>query len=58
MAFDPLYCDRRDLTGRPVRDRHARLEDIVAGSELVFPVRWLAPDGLESVGADVLGIDW
>jgi ATP-dependent DNA ligase len=25
-----------------------RLEDVVAGSELVFPVRRLAPDGLEA----------
>jgi ATP-dependent DNA ligase len=31
--------DRRDLTGRPLWDRRARLEKIVAGSELVFPVR-------------------
>jgi ATP-dependent DNA ligase len=48
MAFDLLYRDRRDLTGRPLRDRRARLEDVVAGSELVFPVRRLAPDGLEA----------
>jgi ATP-dependent DNA ligase len=33
---------------RPLRDRRARLEDVVAGSELVFPVRRLAPDGLEA----------
>jgi len=48
MAFDLLYCDRRDITARPLRDRRARLEDVVAGSELVFPVRRLAPDGLEA----------
>jgi bifunctional non-homologous end joining protein LigD len=48
MAFDLLDLDRRDLTGRPLRDRRARLEDVVAGSELVFPVRRLAPDGLEA----------
>ena len=48
MAFDLLYHDGRDLTGRPLRDRRARLEDVVAGSELVFPVRRLAPDGLEA----------
>jgi bifunctional non-homologous end joining protein LigD len=47
MAFDLLYQDRRDLTGRQLRDRRARLEDVfVAGSDLVFPVRRLAPDGL------------
>jgi hypothetical protein len=39
MVFDILYGDRRDLTGRPLRDRRARLEDVVAGSELVFPFR-------------------
>jgi ATP dependent DNA ligase domain len=48
MAFDLLYCDPRDLTARQLRDRRARLEDVVAGSELVFPVRRLAPDGLEA----------
>jgi ATP dependent DNA ligase domain len=48
MAFDLLYHDRRDLTGRPLRDRRARLENVVAGSDLVFPVRRLAPDGLEA----------
>jgi len=33
---------------RPLRDRRARLEDVVAGNDLVFPVRRLAPDGLEA----------
>ena len=44
MVFDLLYRDGRDLTGRPLRDRRARLEDAVAGSELIFAVRRLAPD--------------
>jgi ATP-dependent DNA ligase len=48
MAFDLLYHDGRDLTGRPLRERCARLEDLVTGSEPVFPVRRLAPDGLEA----------
>jgi ATP dependent DNA ligase domain len=48
MAFDLLYHDRRDLTARPLRDRRARLEDAVVGSELVFPVRRFASDGLEA----------
>lgn len=43
-----LYGEGRDLTGRPFRDRRARLEDVVAGSDLVFPVRRLAPDGVEA----------
>jgi hypothetical protein len=48
MVFDLLFQDRRDLTGRPLRDRRARLEEVVAASELVFPVRRLGPDGLEA----------
>lgn len=48
MAFDLLYQDRRDLTIRPLRGRRARLEDVVAGSDLVFAVRRLARDGLEA----------
>ena len=32
MAFDVMYHDRRDLTGRPLRDRRARLEEVVGGS--------------------------
>jgi bifunctional non-homologous end joining protein LigD len=48
MAFDLLYHDGRDLTGRPFHDRRARLEDIVVGSELIFPVRRLAANGLEA----------
>jgi ATP-dependent DNA ligase len=42
----PAVPRPRHLTGRPLRDRRARLEDLVAGSELMFPVRRLAPDGL------------
>jgi ATP-dependent DNA ligase len=48
MAFDLLYCDHHDLTARPLRDRRARLEDVIAINDLVFPVRRLAPDSLEA----------
>ena len=48
MAFAILCRDRRDLTARPLGDRRRRLEDVVASSALVFPVRRLAPDGLEA----------
>src|SRR5215510_5707505 len=48
MAFDLLYRDQRDITSEPLRDRRARLEDVVVGSELIFAVRRLAPDGLEA----------
>jgi ATP-dependent DNA ligase len=47
-AFGLLYRDRCDLTGRPLRDRRARLEDVVAESDPVFPVRRLAPYGLKA----------
>jgi ATP-dependent DNA ligase len=42
---------RRDLTARPLRDRRAWLEDVVARSDLVFPARRLAPDGQEGMPA-------
>src|SRR5207253_190364 len=42
IAFDLLYRDGRDLSARPLRDRRERLEEVVAGSDLVFPVRRLA----------------
>ena len=48
IGFDVLYINGRDLCARPLRDRRARLEDLVAGSGLVFPVRRLADDGLEA----------
>jgi hypothetical protein len=48
MAFDLLDRDGRDLIEQPLCDRRARLEDVVAGSELVFAVRRLAADGLEA----------
>jgi bifunctional non-homologous end joining protein LigD len=44
MTFDVFYQNGCDLTVRPLRDRRVRLEDVVAGSELVIPVRRLAPD--------------
>ena len=48
MVFDILHRDGRDLTGRRLRDRRARLKDIVAGGGLVFPVRRLAADGVKA----------
>jgi bifunctional non-homologous end joining protein LigD len=47
-AFDVMYLAGRDLTQLPLRERRRRLEDVVAGSELVFPVRRLAANGLEA----------
>jgi hypothetical protein len=38
--------DGRDVSARSLAQRRIRLESVVAGSELVFPVRRLAPDGL------------
>jgi bifunctional non-homologous end joining protein LigD len=48
MVFDLLQRNGREVTGRPLRERRARLVDVVAGSDMVLPVRWLAPDGLEA----------
>src|SRR5262245_4076558 len=48
MAFDLLHQDGRELTGRPLSDRRARLENVVAGSEFVLPMRRLAKNGSEA----------
>jgi ATP-dependent DNA ligase len=48
MAFDLLYQDGRELTGRPLRERRARLEEAIAGNDLVLPVRRLAENGFEA----------
>ena len=48
MTFDLLYQDGRELTGRPLRVRRARLENVVAGNELVLLVRRLAKNGFEA----------
>jgi bifunctional non-homologous end joining protein LigD len=48
MAFDLLHQDGRELTGKPLRDRRARLENVVAASEFVLPVRRLARNGFEA----------
>jgi len=47
MVFDLLHQDGRELTGRPLRDRRARLENAVAG-DIVLPVRRLAENGFEA----------
>jgi bifunctional non-homologous end joining protein LigD len=48
MVFDLMYRNGRDLSRRPLRERRKRLEDLVAGGERIFPVRRLAPNGLEA----------
>jgi len=48
MAFDLLHQDGREFTGRPLRERRARLEEVVAASESVFPVQRLARNGFEA----------
>jgi bifunctional non-homologous end joining protein LigD len=48
MAFDLLHLDGREFTGRPLHDRRARLEVVIAGSEFVLPVRRLARNGFEA----------
>ena len=48
MVFDMLHRNGHDLIGRPLRERRARLEDAIADTDLVLPVRRLAPDGLKA----------
>ena len=56
MVFDLLYEDGREFTGRPLRERRGRLENAVAGSEFVLPVRRLALNGFEA-WSDVIAHD-
>jgi bifunctional non-homologous end joining protein LigD len=49
MVFDLLYASR-DVTKRPLRERRARLEDLVTGHERIFPVRRLTSNGLVAWG--------
>src|SRR4030095_16945420 len=46
MVFDLLYRAGRDQTKRPLRERRARLEELVARRERIFPVRQLTSNGL------------
>jgi ATP-dependent DNA ligase len=55
MAFDLLHQDGREFTGRPLRERRARLEDAIAGSDCVLPVRRLARNGFEAWSEVVAG---
>jgi hypothetical protein len=60
VAFSFSTCspqDGREFTGRPLRDRRARLEIVVAGSEFVLPVRRLAKNGFEA-WSEVIGRDY
>jgi bifunctional non-homologous end joining protein LigD len=57
MAFDLLRQDGREFIGRPLRERRARLENVVVGSEFVLPVRRLAKNGFEA-WAEVIAHDY
>jgi bifunctional non-homologous end joining protein LigD len=48
IAFDMLYSSGRDLSKLPLRERRERLEEVVAGDDVILPVRRLAPNGLEA----------
>lgn len=45
MAFDVLQVGREDLRGQPLARRRRILEDAIAGSEMVLPVRRLDGPG-------------
>jgi len=51
IAFDALYRHGEDLTARPLSERRLILEGLVTGGDLVFPVRRLAPNGLDAWAA-------
>jgi ATP-dependent DNA ligase len=55
MVFDPLYRVGRDLSKRPLRERRARLEELVTGAERIFPVRRLTANGLVAWGEVLSG---
>jgi len=57
MAFDLLHHDGRELTGRPLHERRARLEQVLDGGDLVLPVRRLARNGFEA-WAEVMAHDY
>jgi bifunctional non-homologous end joining protein LigD len=48
IVFDLLHRNGRELIGRPLRERRARLEDVVTDADLVLPVRRLARNGFEA----------
>ena len=48
MAFDVLYRAGQDLSLFPLRERRKHLEEVIAGHDLVLPVRRLAANGLEA----------
>jgi bifunctional non-homologous end joining protein LigD len=43
MAFDLMHLDGRDLSGRPLRERRARLEDLLPAARCRFPCGGWAP---------------
>jgi bifunctional non-homologous end joining protein LigD len=45
IAFDVLQVGRQDVRPLPLKRRRSILEDAIAGSEMVLPVRRLEPDG-------------
>ena len=48
IAFDVLYVKGRDVSQRPLHERRGRLEEVVASAGFIYPVRRLAPDGLDA----------
>jgi ATP-dependent DNA ligase len=50
MAFDLLHHDGRELTGRPLRERCARLETVVTGGDVVLPMRRTREERIRGVG--------
>jgi len=48
MAYDCLWAAGHDLREREFRARRARLEDVLAGQDVLLPAPRLADDGLKA----------
>jgi len=57
IVFDLMYVKGRDVSRRPLRERRARLEDLVGDADMIHAARRLAPHGLKAC-AQVLERDY
>jgi len=48
IVFELMYVKGRDISRRPLRQRRARLEDLVGDADRIHAARHLAPHGLKA----------
>jgi len=60
IVFDLMYVKGRDVSRRPLRERRARLEDLVGDGDMIHAARRLAPHGLKAWAQvrDLVSIDF